>query len=182
MEYYALAQNIAWLNKLHWVMQTSLLKTLAGKHRASVVGMARRYRATVPTEYGPRTCLEVRVERVGKAPLVARFGGLPLRRKKTAVLVDRELTRRRPEGVELLQRLMAEKCELCGSTEKVEVHHIRKLADLKVSGQGAPDAWKQKMAARRRKTLVLCERCHDAVHAGRPPCRPRAGDGHGRAG
>ncbi|MBA4067433.1 MAG: maturase [Isosphaera sp.] len=182
VEYYALAQNIAWLSKLHWVMQTSLLKTLAGKHRASVAGMARRYHATVPTEYGPRTCLEVRVERVGKTPLVARFGGLPLRRKKTAVLVDRELTRRRPEGVELLQRLMAEKCELCGSTEKVEVHHIRKLADLKVRGQGAPDAWKQKMAARRRKTLVLCERCHDAVHAGRPPCRPQAGDGHGRAG
>jgi group II intron reverse transcriptase/maturase len=182
VEYYALAQNIAWLNKLCWVMQTSLLKTLAGKYRSTVSRMARRYHATVPTDYGPRACLEVQVERAGKTPLVARFGGLPLRRKKMAVLIDQELTRRRPEGVELLQRLMAEKCELCGNTEKVEVHHIRKLADLKVRGQGAPDAWKQKMAARRRKTMVLCERCHDAVHAGRAPCRPQTGGGHGRAG
>src|SRR5262249_27029983 len=77
-----LAQNIGWLNKLRWIMETSLLKTLAGKHRTSAARMSRRYRAVVQTEAGPRPCLEVRVEREGKSPLVARFGGLPLRRKK----------------------------------------------------------------------------------------------------
>src|SRR5262249_22641940 len=103
VEYYALAQNIGWLNKLRWVMEASLLKTLAGKHRTSVARMSRRYRAVVRTEAGPRPCLEVRLERAGKPPLVARFGGLPLRRKTTAVLTDRVLTPRRLEGAELLQ-------------------------------------------------------------------------------
>src|SRR5262245_33973814 len=127
VEYYALAQNIGWLNRLRWVMETSLLKTLAGKHRASVRATARRYRSTVPTQHGPRHGLEVTVEREGKLPLVARFGGLPLRRKKTATLTDRVLTRRRPPGAELLQRLLAERCELCGNEDEVQVHHIRKL-------------------------------------------------------
>jgi hypothetical protein len=33
--------------------------------------------------------------------------------------------------LELLKRLEASQCELCQSTEQIEVHHIRKLADLK---------------------------------------------------
>jgi group II intron reverse transcriptase/maturase len=175
VEYYALAQNIGWLNKLRWVMETSLLKTLAGKHRTSVGRVSRRYGAVVLTEEGPRPCLEVRVEREGKLPLVARFGGLPLRRRKTAILTDRVLMPRRLEGVELLQRLQAKRCELCGSTEEVQVHHVRKLADLKVKGRGEPPFWKRLMAARRRKTLVLCRECHVAVHAGRPARQPERG-------
>jgi hypothetical protein len=175
VEYYALAQNIGWLNKLRWVMEASLLKTLAGKHRTSVAKMSRRYRAVVPAEVGPRPCLGVRVERQGKAPLLARFGGLPLRRRRTAILTDRVLASRRLAGVELLQRLRAERCELCGSAEEVQVHHVRKLADLKVKGRGEPPAWKRLMASRRRKTLVLCRECHAAVHQGRPTRRPERG-------
>jgi group II intron reverse transcriptase/maturase len=172
VEFYALAQNIGWLNKLRRVMEVSLLKTLAGKYRTSVTKMARRYRAVALTEEGPRSCLEARVEREGKPPLVARFGGLLLRRKKTAVLVDRVLRRRQPERAELIRRLLANRCEICKSAEDVQVHHIRKLADLKVKGRGKAAAWKQKMATRRRKTLVLCRECHVAVHAGRPTRQP----------
>jgi group II intron reverse transcriptase/maturase len=175
VEFYALAQNIGWLNKLRWVMEVSLLKTLAGKYRTTVDKMARHYRAVVQTEEGPRPCLEVRVEREGKPPLVARFGGLPLCRKKTAVLIDRVLTRRRPEGVELLACLLANRCEICKSTDHVQVHHVRKLADLNVKGRGKPPTWKRMMAARRRKTLVLCRECHAAVHAGRPTRQPEPG-------
>src|SRR5512144_1798479 len=40
VQYYLLAQDVFRLGKLHWVMETSLLKTLAGKHRCTVSGMA----------------------------------------------------------------------------------------------------------------------------------------------
>lgn len=36
VQYYILAQNLAWFSKLYWVMETSLLKTLAAKHRSSI--------------------------------------------------------------------------------------------------------------------------------------------------
>ena len=69
---------------------------------------------------------------------------------------------------ELVQRLLADTCELCGSTESVEVHHIRKLANLKQRGRREQPVWMQTMAARRRKTLVVCRHCHEHIHAGRP--------------
>jgi hypothetical protein len=75
VQYYQLAANITWLSRLYWIMQTSLLKTLAHKHRTSVAKMAQRLRAKVATPYGPRTCLEVRVLREGKKPLIARWAG-----------------------------------------------------------------------------------------------------------
>ena len=51
--------------------------------------MARKYKAKVDTPHGQRTCFEASVERAGRKPLVARFGGIPLKRQKKAVLDDR---------------------------------------------------------------------------------------------
>jgi hypothetical protein len=63
VQYYLLAQDVFRLGRLHWVMETSLLKTLAGKHRSTVTAMARKYKTTIETPAGPRRCLQVTVER-----------------------------------------------------------------------------------------------------------------------
>jgi group II intron reverse transcriptase/maturase len=170
VQYYVLAQNVSWFWKLHWVMQTSLLKTLANKHRTSVGKMARKYVATRETPEHTYKCLRVTVERGdGKSALVAYFGGIPLRRQQMATLKDlNPLTTRKSAHNELIARLLADECELCGSRQNIEVHHIRKLADLKVKGQREKPQWVQTMAARRRKTLVVCKDCHVNIHAGRP--------------
>lgn len=44
---------------------------------------------------------------------------------------------------------------------KIEIHHVKKLRDLKGKKQ-----WERLMIARKRKTLALCVRCHDRLHAG----------------
>jgi AI2M/AI1M-like, HNH endonuclease len=51
----------------------------------------------------------------------------------------------------------------------VETHQIRKLAALRAAGTTATPRWKQIMADKRRKTLIVCGPCHDAIHAGTPP-------------
>lgn len=169
VQYYLLAANVCHLNRLHWVMETSLLKTLAGKHRSSVAKMARKYKTTIDTPYGPRVCFQTMVERgEDKKPLVARFGGIPLRRQKKVALIDRSPNLVTTSGNELINRLIAGLCELCGSVERLEVHHIRKLADLNKPGRNEKPAWVRIMAKRRRKTLIVCAACHDAIHAGRP--------------
>jgi hypothetical protein len=66
-----------------------MLTTLAAKHRSTVAKMAARYKARSTRRTGPRTCFEASVARAGRKPLVARFGGIPLKRQKTAVLTDR---------------------------------------------------------------------------------------------
>jgi group II intron reverse transcriptase/maturase len=168
VEYYALAANLCWLNRLHWIMRESLLKTLARKHRSTKRRMARQYSATVVTPAGPRKCVQVTIPRSGKPPLIARFGGLSLRRRVHAVLPAPTpfTTHQWLRTTELVQRLLAEQCEVCGSSRHVEVHHVRKLSDLKVTGRKERPLYVRMMAARQRKTLVLCRICHDALHAG----------------
>jgi len=57
------AQDVFRFQRLHWVMETSLLKTLAGKHRSTVTTMAGKYKTTVDTPHGPRKWLQVTVPR-----------------------------------------------------------------------------------------------------------------------
>lgn len=167
VQYYALAHNVGSLWQLHGVMKGSLLKTLAQKHKASVHQMAGKYHATTTAPNGTvLRCLEVTVERPGKRALTARFGGISLRREPRATLDD---NRPKPSGslrTEILQRLLADECELCGSHDNVQVHHIRKLADLKRKDGKERPRWVIRMAARQRKTLVVCHACHQAIHAG----------------
>src|SRR6266849_545593 len=174
VQYSMLAHNVSWFWKLHWIAKVSLLKTLARKHQATAVRMLRKYEASVQAADGTTyRCLEIQIQREGKKPLVARFGGIPLKRQKTAVLIDQNPIYIRSERNELIQRLLADKCELCGSRENVEVHHIHKLADLKKDGKERP-RWVKVMVARRRKTLVVCRFCHQAIHAGRPTRQKRS--------
>ncbi len=106
------------------------------------------------------------VEREGKKPLVARWGGISLARNMKAVLNDSFLWNWSQRS-ELEKRLLADTCELCGSHEAVEVHHIRALKDLQRKGREEKPKWVQVMAARRRKTLITCRKCHNDIHAGR---------------
>jgi group II intron reverse transcriptase/maturase len=167
VQYYLLAGNVHRLYRLLWVMETSLLKTLANKHRSSVSKMARKYAATVNTPHGPRKCFEARIERSGRKPLVARFGGIPLRRQKDTVISDRALVPGVIRHKELVSRLLADRCEICTDTDGISVHHVRRLADLHRPGRPQPE-WVQLMARRRRKTLVVCRSCHDVIHSGQP--------------
>jgi group II intron reverse transcriptase/maturase len=176
VQYYLLAHNVSWFWKLHWVAKVSLLKTLACKHKTGTIAMLRKYQTSFQAADGTTyRCLEIQVQREGKKPLVARFGGIPLKRQPMAILVDQPPLYQRSERNELIKRLLADKCELCGSRENVEVHHIRKLADLKERGRRERPRWVQIMAARRRKTLVVCRLCHQAIHAGQPT-RQRASE------
>lgn len=169
VNYYILAHNVGKLARAQWALETSMLKTLANKHKSTVTKMARQYRTTIVTPTGRQRCFRVTLQRgAGKPPLVAQFGGFSLTRRKDAVLIDHQPPRAYTKGTELLKRLQAQECELCSSTENVEVHHIRKLADLQRRGRNEVPAWKRLMAARRRKTLVTCRSCHEAIHAGRP--------------
>jgi hypothetical protein len=168
VQYYLLAQDVFRLGRLRWVMETSMLKTLAGKHRSTITRMARKYKATIETTSGPRTVFQVIVERDrARKPLVARFGGTPLKRVRTAVLTDQRPVMASNRRNELIHRLLAERCEICARTVGLEVHHIRKLADLNQPGRRERPSWMRLMAMRRRKTLVICRRCHEDIHAGR---------------
>ena len=61
----------------------------------------------------------------------------------------------------LIDRLKAQKCELCGATDNLVMHHVRKLGELK-----GKENWEKLMIARRRKTMAACGSCHQKIHHG----------------
>ena len=174
VQYYLLAQDVFRLEKLRWVTETSMLKTLAGKHRSSVNKMAARYKTVIDTPEGKRTCFQVVVPRDrGRKPLAVTFGGIPLIRQRTAVLSDLSPITVSTKRNELIHRLLAGRCEICESTDRLEVHHLRKLADLQRHDRPDKPTWVHLMAMRKRKTLVVCRPCHENIHYGQTRASPR---------
>jgi hypothetical protein len=101
-----------------------MLKTLAAKYQSTVSKMATRYKTKIETPHGLRTCFEARIQRDGKQDLVARFGGIPLVRKKDTVLIDRIPGPVPTPRKELIRRLLTRRCELCGEAGKVVTHQV----------------------------------------------------------
>jgi group II intron reverse transcriptase/maturase len=158
--YYSLADNLKdGAGKVLWITQTSFFRTLAAKRQCSIKKVAKslkkgpgRYVITVEREEkGVKeyeliaSTKQLKTEKVtyGQVDLIP----------KTWMYQSRN---------ELARRLLADQCEWCGIRgTQVEVHHVRKLGNLKGK---AP--WERQMIERRRKTMVLCVECHDELHAG----------------
>lgn len=104
--------------------------------------------------------------RPDKRRLVAIFGGMSHGREPFEPTCDAPRLVHNTRS-ELLERLLRDKCELCGSSEGCNVHHIRKVAELERKKRaGVLKPWEAVMLTRKRKTLVLCRRCHLMVHQG----------------
>jgi len=162
--YYALALNTKTvMHKLAHVWRVSLLKTLANKHKTSVNKIAKRlktedgYALIVPGEKKTRVIRIFRLKDL-RTPLPSD----PATDQQPNVYIW-TLSRS-----EVIKRLNRGKCEYCGMKQgPFEVHHIRKMKDV-AKGKAL---WQQQMAAKNRKTLILCQRCHHQLHAGTLPGR-----------
>lgn len=165
--YYSLAEDIAKrLQPVRYTYLQSLVKTLARKHQQKATWVYRQYKTKFETGM---TGLMVTIPREEpQKPLTAKFGAVPLRRKRAAILKD-EVQRPKRSGNELVKRLLANTCELCGTTKNIEIHHIRKLADIKKKYQGRkdPPLWATVMMERNRKTIAVCQKCHRDITYGR---------------
>jgi group II intron reverse transcriptase/maturase len=166
--YYQMAYNMHALGKLKRYMEISLLKTLAAKHKMSVKKVVEKYKATINVQNKEYKVLQVVVPREGKKPLVATWGGIPLVWDINATLNEHPPKLYTGHRTELVQRLLADVCELCGSTKDVEVHHVRAMKDLHEYPGHEKPLWVRRMIAMRRKTMPVCQVCHEDIHAGRP--------------
>ncbi len=157
--YYALALNAKTvMHKLAQVWRVSLLKTLANKHKTSVNKVAQQlktedgYALIVPGEKKTRVIRIFRLKDL-RTPL-PRDPGIDTQPNVYIWTLSRS---------EVIKRLNRGQCEYCDTKQgPFEVHHIRKLKDV-AKGKAF---WQQLMAAKNRKTLVLCQRCHQQLHAG----------------
>ena len=172
-EYYKYATDRHTLSKLKYVMEVTLTKTLANKFKMAVIRVYRKYGGKHNVDGKSYKVLKVEVATKHGTHSIY-WGGIPLKVVKPgSEPIDDDVRRRYvplSSRTDLIQRLKANECETCGLMDRCEVHHVRKLADLKTRWRGRKEkpAWVLRMIALRRKTLVVCKSCHDAIHAGRP--------------
>jgi len=168
VEYYRMAHNIHALSKVGWVSKTSLMKTLARKHKTTVSKISKKYGAEIE-ENGQRwKVIQATVEREGRKPYTATYGMVSLTRNPMPV----SLPDNRPKPVlksrsEIIERLTSDKCEMCGKEGRVQFHHVRKLKNMHKPGRKKKTLWEQRMIAIRRKTLACCHTCHQAIDNGK---------------
>lgn len=166
VQYYRMAYNLHTLSALKYTMEVSLVKTLAKKYKTTCSRIYRKYGTTLTLAEGRYKVLQVVVERAGKKPLETHFGAIPLVWNKWAQLDENREVRIWSKRSEVVERLLANHCELCGHESPLEMHHVRKLADLQIKGGREVPPWKREMAMRKRKSLAVCQGCHHKIHQG----------------
>jgi group II intron reverse transcriptase/maturase len=155
--YYRLASNVHTLQSFRQTMKYSMLKTFANKYRSTMGKMIRKY--SIDGKLGVRY-------KTKDEQRIAYF--IDQRMEKNTKVANEEvdiqpLTIFYGGRTSLIDRLLAEKCEWCGSKDvPLEIHHVKKLKDLK-----GKKLWEQYMIARRRKTLAMCIPCHHNLHNGK---------------
>ncbi len=155
--YYRIANNASVLNKFKYVMEYSLYKTFASKYRKS--------KGKIINKYSINGIFGVKYKVKGEEKIRYLYNeGFKRQKPLTEMETDYLPTIMQYKGRNsLISRLEAQICEICKTEEKpFEVHHVRKIKDLK-----GKKRWEQKMIARRRKTLVVCLKCHRDIHNGK---------------
>ncbi len=176
--YYCLATDVSTkIGKFKYYHYYSLLKTIACKEKCSIAQVISKYGVDVKLKQasGTRKIFGVAYQTKEGTRTLTYFNeslkkkDQPLQGKIAQGIVETIV----PQRHQILDRLNANKCELCGfqseDASNFEVHHIRKLKDVKQKymkrGDHVPN-WVLAMCSLRRKTLVVCHKCHTAIHTG----------------
>ena len=154
--YYLIANNCVVLHNFRYIMEYSMYKTFAGKYRSTVRKINKKYRLNklFTVKYEQKGAIKSRT-----------FYKTSFKRRTTAFNGSCDIEPYSIADVSrtnLTDRLKAEKCELCGATGKLIMHHVRNLKDLK-----GKESWERLMSARKRKTIALCPSCHRLRHLGK---------------
>jgi group II intron reverse transcriptase/maturase len=153
--YYQMASNFYKLNYFAYLMEYSCLKTIAAKHKRTIGKVKEMYK-----DGKGQWCIPYQTKVGRKQLYFAKYTDAKEvknpRDARTNAAVVHAYSKTTFES-----RLKAKLCEVCGTTESehYEIHHVNKVKNL--SGK---EPWERVMIAKRRKTIVVCRKCHHIIH------------------
>jgi len=155
--YYAIANNASSLHNFRYVMEYSMYKTFGRKYQCSIGKVRAKYRYKkdfAVTYYNGKGEQKRNIFAKGS------FKRKQLANKSQGVekVADTAYITARTS---LIDRLKARCCEICKSENDLQMHHVRKLKELK-----GRKKWEIMMIARKRKTMAVCHACHRKIHNG----------------
>lgn len=157
--YYRIADNVCKLQQARYFWKMSWGKTMGNKYRTTKSKMLNKYR--IKNRIGIKY-------QTSKGENICYLFDEPLKKQKiplTYNIDDKENWKyaKTFTSTSLMDRLKANKCEMCGKENvPLQMHHVKKVKDLK-NKKHLSDAEKL-MIKRNRKTIALCEDCHSKCH------------------
>lgn len=174
--YYSLATDVSTkVGKFKFYHYYSLIKTIARKEKSSAKKVIDKYGIEVKRKNGTgtRRVVGITYETKNGSRTQTYFNDSLVKKDEPSKTVSDKLEIRIPHRCQLIDRLNANECELCGKqgqSNEFEVHHVRKLKDVKRKyakrGKDAPE-WVLRMSRMNRKTLIVCKDCHNRIHSGK---------------
>ena len=167
--YYLFATNRFQLGRVSYIMTQSLVQTIAGKMNLSYRQVWKEYRTHRVIDEHRYRVLQTTVEKKNGTVREIFWGAISLKREKPSQdhpIQDQINFYYYAIGrSDLVQRMLADECELCSHKGDCEVHHIRRLSNLRNRWRGrkTKPKWVELMIARNRKTLVVCKTCHQQI-------------------
>lgn len=151
--YYRMAVNVSVLNKFYFIMENSLFKTLACKHKSSVRKIREKY--TENDVFGAWY-----ESKSGRKRCELYHDGFPMKKGRRDDSVDTLPTYRKYDKPNsLANRLIDGMCEKCSNrSEDIHMYHVKTMKEL--TGKNEFEAL---MLKRRRKTLALCNECFNEI-------------------
>jgi hypothetical protein len=152
--YYCIANNASVIGKFGRLMYWSMCKTFAGKYRTKVKKIKNKYvkNKDFTVQYDTKAGVKEQV-----------FYNQGYGRKEKLTFKDLNVLpsyKKYANTNSLAKRIKSKCCELCGKTdEAIEIHQVKKLNDITGHTE-----WEIIMRKRRRKTLAVCNTCHQLIH------------------
>ncbi len=163
--YYNLASNFNMLNYFGYLMEYSCLKTLADKHRSKISKIRKMFKDG-KGQWG----IPYETKKGQKRMYFVKYRDCTSKTCNDSIFHAARNNTNHTTTFE--SRLKAKMCEVCGSTDsdKYVIHHVNKVKNLK-----GKQKWEKIMIAKRRKTMVVCHKCHMVIHHGEKRSDSRSG-------
>lgn len=153
--YYSMASNYNKISYFAYLMEYSCLKTLAAKNNSNSHKIIASHQ-----DGSGKWCIPYMTKAGTKKLHFAAYTECK-ETKNPSDTISNAATIYRNSVTTFESRLTAKVCELCGAidAEHYEIHHVNKIKNLAGKSQ-----WERVMIAKRRKTMVVCRKCHHDIH------------------
>lgn len=163
--YYSFVDNSSALNHVWWALQESLAYTISSKLRMTGIrGVFQRF--------GFPTMSEDKVAFWRPATFARDANRLKKLAKNSSMsFLDMLKNLENSWAYKLTRSNLGRSCVICHTTDKVEMHHVRQIKDLR--NKTKLDFFTAQMAAINRKQVPLCRSHHVTLHQGKLSDRDR---------
>ena len=154
LNYYTFATNLNRLRYITWILQASCAMTLGAKYKCSMKEMFKRFGKTL------------------EDPATGKLLQLPENYRTTHKFSNSNTTTDPMKNLEitwsgkLTLSTFDRTCVICGTNSDIEMHHLRKVGDVRYKIRKNESTYAEWIGAAKRKQIPLCQYHHQILHKG----------------